>query len=71
MTTNVAEVLHAALELSEQERLTLVGQLLETLPRESADDDEVAFAAELDRRSGDWQGSVPWDQLRDELRKTP
>ena len=30
----------------------------------SSDDPE--FEAELLRRSGDWEGAVPWEQLRDE-----
>ena len=27
---------------------------------------DTDFEAELMRRSGDWEGAVPWEQLRDE-----
>jgi len=64
------EILTAALALSESDRLAIVNRLLETLPPDAPDlpvDDSV-FSEELQRRSGDWDGAVPWDELRDELR---
>jgi hypothetical protein len=60
--------LDAALRLPEEDRLAIVSRLLESLPDSppgwSVDDPE--FDAELERRSGDWEGAVPWEQLRDE-----
>jgi hypothetical protein len=68
MPANRDEILNAALQLPEDDRMVIVGRLLETLPDEppgwSMDDPE--FQAELERRSGDWEGAVPWEQLRDE-----
>jgi hypothetical protein len=34
-------------------------------------DDASDFVEELERRSGDWEGAVPWEALRDELRRSP
>jgi hypothetical protein len=55
-----------ALKLPEGERLALVSRLLETMP---ADDsglslDDPSLIEELDRRSSDLAGSVPWSELR-------
>jgi putative addiction module component (TIGR02574 family) len=57
-----------AMKLPESERLTLVSRLLETMP---ADDsglslDDPSLIEELDRRSNDLAGSVPWSELRTE-----
>jgi len=57
-----------AMKLPESERLTLVSRLLETMP---ADDsglslDDPSLIEELDRRSSDLAGSVPWSELRTE-----
>lgn len=64
------EILEAALRLPEVDRLAIVNRLLETLPDDppGLSDDDSAFAEELERRSNDWEGAVPWEQLRDELR---
>ena len=55
------EILDAALQLSEDDRMFVVDRLLETLPEEppglSMDDPD--FEAELLRRSGDWEGAAP------------
>ena len=65
------EILEAAMRLSDEDRFLIASELLETLPDDlpglSWEDPE--FLAELERRSGDLEGSVPWEQLRDELRK--
>lgn len=70
MTRTREEVLADALRLPVADRLTIAHELLDTLPDElegrSTDDPE--FHAELERRSADRAGSVPWEQLRDELR---
>ena len=66
------DIVKAALQLSEQERLDIASRLLETLPDEppglSADSPE--FFAELERRSGEWEGAIPWEEVRDSLRKS-
>jgi hypothetical protein len=61
-------ILEAALQLPEADRLVIASRLLDTLPEDlpGLSDDDADFAAELDRRSGDWEGSVPWEVLRDE-----
>jgi hypothetical protein len=65
----VDEVLKAALELPLDQRWLVADRLMDTLADElpglSADDPE--FVAELERRSGDWDASVTWEQLRAEL----
>ncbi|MBD3676365.1 MAG: hypothetical protein HUJ26_22880 [Planctomycetaceae bacterium] len=66
------EILNAALQLSEADRLVIANRLLDTL---SADVpglalDDPALAAELDRRSGDWENSIPWSELSRQLKKT-
>ncbi len=70
MSATRDEILTAALLLSESDRLAIVNRLLETMPADAPDFgvDGPDFAEELQRRSGDWDGAVPWDQLRDELR---
>ncbi|HVV99754.1 MAG TPA: hypothetical protein VHB77_05420 [Planctomycetaceae bacterium] len=72
MLTTRDEILKAALQLSEAERLSLVDELMNTLPKEalglSVDDPD--FAEELQRRSGDWEGSIRWEDLRDEFRRS-
>ncbi len=70
MATTRDEILTAALQLSESDRLAIVNQLLETLPADVPDvgEDDSEFAEELERRSGNWDGAVPWEELRDQLR---
>ena len=69
MASNRDEVLDAALQLSEADRLVIVNRLLESLPEEPPGLalDDAEFAEELERRSGDWDGAVAWEQLQDEL----
>ena len=65
------DILNAALGLSESDRLAIAVRLIETLPDEQpglSDDDELA--AELERRSGDLEGSMDWVDLRKELRQS-
>ena len=59
-------VLDSVLQLPETERLLVASRLLETLPDPLATAalDEDEFTAELERRSGDWQGAVSWAELR-------
>ena len=60
------EVLDSVLQLPETERLLIVGRILETLPDQIATGElgEDEFLAELERRSGDWQGAVSWAELK-------
>lgn len=60
------EMLDSVLQLTEAERLFIAGRILETLPDEIAMEatNEDEYLAELERRSGDWQGAVPWPELR-------
>jgi hypothetical protein len=66
------DILQTALGLPEAERLILAHELLDSLPDDlpGLDDQDPDFTEELERRSGDWEGAVPWEQLRDELRRT-
>jgi len=67
------DILNAALQLSEDDRMVIAGRLLETLPDDppglAADGPD--FEAELERRSGDWEGAISWEELRDESRRSP
>jgi putative addiction module component (TIGR02574 family) len=69
MESNPEAIYQAALELPEDERLALVTRILETVPDEPAglSIDDPQLMAELERRSADLDGAVPWTQLRDEL----
>lgn len=73
MAATREEILEAAMRLSDEDRFLIANELLETLPDDlpglSWDDPDLL--AELERRSGDLEGSVPWEQLRDELRNRP
>ena len=61
-------ILHDALKLSDAERLTLVNQLLESLPEESlAIFEDQQFQAEMDRRSAEESEPIPWSQIRNQL----
>jgi putative addiction module component (TIGR02574 family) len=64
MNVTPQEIVKAALQLPERDRLAVVSQLLDSLPTEIADLNEEEFHAELDRRSRDWDGSVSWDELK-------
>ncbi|MBS0261418.1 MAG: hypothetical protein JSS02_05630 [Planctomycetes bacterium] len=71
MSATLNEILDAALKLPELDRVTIANRLLDTLPEKlpGLSDADSEFDVELDRRSGDLSGSVPWEQLRDELRQ--
>jgi putative addiction module component (TIGR02574 family) len=73
MATQLTQVFNDALQLSDSERATLVGLLIESLEStESADTDvEAAWAVEAERR---WQEiesgavkTIPWDEVRAKL----
>ena len=60
------EILDAALQLSESDRLAIASRLMATLPEDfpGLHVDDPEFEAELNRRSGDTEGSIPWEELR-------
>ncbi len=68
MSVNTDEILTAAIQLPESDRLAIVSRLLETMGDEehlpSIDDDD--FVEEMRLRSDDSSGAVPWSQLRNE-----
>lgn len=63
------EILNSALQLPESERLFIASRILETLPDEvtMGAQNEDDYVAELERRAGDWQGAIPWSELRASL----
>jgi hypothetical protein len=64
---SAADILDAALKLSEQERISLASRLLESVPEEELDDldklDDEQFNQELLRRCDDWDGAVMAEDL--------
>lgn len=59
-----AELFNAALNLTEQERISLASQLLESVPDVNlADLDDEEFDQELLRRCDDWEGAVKAEDL--------
>ncbi|HVF21534.1 MAG TPA: addiction module protein [Pyrinomonadaceae bacterium] len=73
MATQLTQVFNDALQLSDSERATLVGLLIESLEASDGSDEEVeaAWAAEAERR---WQEiesgavkTIPWDEVRAKL----
>lgn len=67
------EILKAALQLSDVDRLLIANRLLATLPDDAIGltDDDPGFDDELERRSGDWKNAVPWEQLKHESPPAP
>lgn len=61
-------IFHAALDLTETERLALVSRLMETMPEQSVTVslDDADLHAEIERRFADPSGAVPWSELRGE-----
>jgi putative addiction module component (TIGR02574 family) len=68
MSTDPQAIFEAALHLSQEDRLVLVSQLLDSLPADtpmlSADDPDLI--AELDRRFANQEGAVSWSELQAE-----
>jgi hypothetical protein len=66
-----SEILKAALELPETDRLLLAQELMETIPEES----ELGFVhnpgflEELERRANDGSPRIPWEQVQEQLRR--
>lgn len=69
MTETRREILEAALRLSEADRLIIANGLLDSLPDDvpGLSLDDPALAAELDRRSGEWDNAIPLERISKEL----
>lgn len=73
MSTDLDSLLKAALQLSDDERARLVDSLLSTLEPPSEPGVDQAWAAEIERRSREFdEGKVkpiPWSEVRESVRK--
>ena len=69
MNISREQVREAALQLPEEERLQLAGELMGSVPSDAEVwcVDDPGFLEELDRRSHDGTPSVPWSHVRAEL----
>lgn len=71
MSTHVTELFAKASTLSEKERATLAGLLIESLESETDPDVEEAWRKEIERRVAELDSgaakTVPWETLRAEL----
>jgi putative addiction module component (TIGR02574 family) len=73
MAAELTQVFHDALELSDSERATLVGLLIESLDATEEPDPEVeaAWAAEAERRWLEIESgavkTIPWEEVRAKL----
>jgi putative addiction module component (TIGR02574 family) len=71
MTTHVTELFAQASNLSERERATLAGLLIESLESEIDPDVEEAWREEIERRVAELDSgtarTVPWETVRAEL----
>jgi putative addiction module component (TIGR02574 family) len=74
MSTNLATVLKAAMQLSADERARLAESLLDTLDPADESEAESAWAAEISRRSDEIEKglvkAIPWSQVREAARKS-
>ena len=71
MPKDFNEVFRDAAELSEQDRATLAGLLIESLEGEPDPDVEAAWAAEIKRRVAELDAgtvkTIPWEEVRQRL----
>jgi putative addiction module component (TIGR02574 family) len=72
MSSQLQQVLQAAMSLSEIDRVQLVDALISTLEAEDAAPLDDALLAEIERRSSDIDASsvvlVPWEKVREHAR---
>jgi|688.fasta_scaffold2697604_1 hypothetical protein len=68
MSPGAERLFDAAMQLSPDERIALIGRLLETTPDQaiSLPPDDAGLLEELDRRYADSGGEVSWAELRAE-----
>ena len=73
MSTHVTELFEMASALSEQERATLAGLLIESLESEVDPDVEEAWRVEIERRLAELDSgaveTVPWEVVKAKLRQ--
>ena len=73
MTRPAKEIVNAAIKLAESDRLQIVEELLASLEPAAEDDVDVAWAAEIQRRSREIkEGTVqpiPWEEVKSHARK--
>jgi putative addiction module component (TIGR02574 family) len=71
MPKDFKDVFRDATELSEQDRATLAGLLIESLEAEPDPDVEAAWAAEIERRVQEIDAgtvkTIPWEEVRQRL----
>lgn len=71
MAKDVTTLFRDASELSEQDRATLAGLLIESLEAEPERDVEAAWSAEIERRVADIDSgnvtTIPWEEVRRRL----
>jgi len=71
MSKDVIDVFRDASELSEQDRATLAGLLIESLETEIDPEVEAAWAVEIERRVAEMDAgtakTIPWDEVREKL----
>ena len=74
MTTDVKHLLDRALELSEEERATLAGWLIESLEGETPEGVEAAWRREIELRVNELEAgevnTVPWNVVKDRLARS-
>jgi len=70
MSGSAEHLLQAAAELTPEDRLDVAVRLMDSLPDqpEVPSIEDEGFAAELRRRSGDYAGSMTWEELRGSAR---
>lgn len=73
MTRPARDIVNAAVQLPEHDRLEIVEELLASLESHSDDDTDAAWAAEVERRSNEiTQGMVrpiPWSEVKLQARE--
>ena len=71
MPKNFKEIFRDAADLSEHDRATLAGLLIESLESEADPDIAAAWAAEIERRVADLEAgtvtTIPWEEVRQRL----
>ena len=71
MSRTFTELWREAAELTEEERASLAGLLIESLEGEPDPDVEAAWAAEIEKRVAELEGgtanTIPWDEVRRRL----
>jgi putative addiction module component (TIGR02574 family) len=73
MTRPAKEIVNAAIKLAESDRLQIVEELLASLEPAAEDDVDVAWAAEIQRRSREIKEGIvrpiPWEEVKSGARK--